>query len=488
MKKYLFILALLIICGNAWPADNSELQDLDAISSPATGDILYVVDDPTGTPASKKITIGNLLDVATDLNSSGEVVGGDADTAGTATALAANGANCAAGSYPLGVDASGAVESCTDATTEIDSAITAAASNYESATSNDIDPDRLAGDTTDDDKVDTAILDGDGTGDCGSGKVCLGDHTHSSYAPLTSPTFATSITGSYLTASEILITDGSKNIVSAAVATYPSLTELSYVKGVTSAVQTQIANILNGTTAFTDFNGAVIDSGNLASTVVTGLDAVGTFESGDTFICNEAGVGLRECDYDDLPSGAGDMAKSTYDTDANDVVDAAETLSGTGDPYVNVGGVNWNIGNYIDADAINWVNLNNAIPQNTINKTIYAPNDMTNNGWIVLWRNITGYIYTITHIQVDSDASASFSLIRATGGSDGTINWDNVQEIEPIDSTDFNEYSAINWYSDDLTSGINWATIEANSTIGINWTSSDAPNFVHITINGGLSE
>jgi len=31
----------------------------------------------------------------------------------TATALAANGANCSAGSYPLGVDASGAAESCT---------------------------------------------------------------------------------------------------------------------------------------------------------------------------------------------------------------------------------------------------------------------------------------------------------------------------------------------------------------------------------------
>jgi len=59
-------------------------------------------------------------------------------------------------------------------------------------------------------------------------------------APSTSPTFATSITGSYLTASEILITDGSKNIVSAAVATYPSLTELTYVKGVTSAIQTQL--------------------------------------------------------------------------------------------------------------------------------------------------------------------------------------------------------------------------------------------------------
>jgi hypothetical protein len=43
-----------------------------------------------------------------------------------------------------------------------------------------------------------------------------------------------------LTASEILITDANKGLTSAAVATYPSLAELAYVKGVTSAVQTQL--------------------------------------------------------------------------------------------------------------------------------------------------------------------------------------------------------------------------------------------------------
>jgi len=59
-------------------------------------------------------------------------------------------------------------------------------------------------------------------------------------AGLTSPTFGTSINGSYLTASELLVTDASKNIVSAPVATYPSLTELSYVKGLSSAIQTQL--------------------------------------------------------------------------------------------------------------------------------------------------------------------------------------------------------------------------------------------------------
>ena len=52
------------------------------------------------------------------------------------------------------------------------------------------------------------------------------------------------ITGTFnvstLTASEIVITDASKNLASAAVATYPSLTELSYAKGLTSAIQTQL--------------------------------------------------------------------------------------------------------------------------------------------------------------------------------------------------------------------------------------------------------
>ena len=43
-----------------------------------------------------------------------------------------------------------------------------------------------------------------------------------------------------LTVSEIVATDASKNLVSLAVVTYPSLTELSYVKGVSSAIQTQL--------------------------------------------------------------------------------------------------------------------------------------------------------------------------------------------------------------------------------------------------------
>lgn len=55
-------------------------------------------------------------------------------------------------------------------------------------------------------------------------------------------TFSTAPILSSLTSSQILALDGSGNIQSLAVATYPSLTELSYVKGVTSSIQTQIGN------------------------------------------------------------------------------------------------------------------------------------------------------------------------------------------------------------------------------------------------------
>lgn len=65
------------------------------------------------------------------------------------------------------------------------------------------------------------------------------------YGPIASPTFTGTVTTpaailSSETASRVAIIDASKNIKSADTATYPSLTELAYVKGVTSAIQTQL--------------------------------------------------------------------------------------------------------------------------------------------------------------------------------------------------------------------------------------------------------
>ena len=85
----------------------------------------------------------------------------------------------------------------------------------------------------------------------------------------TAPTFETSITGNYLTASELLITNASKQVVSAAVATYPSLTELTYLKGVTSAIQTQINSKGTGTVTIVSVTTANGVSGSVATDTTT---------------------------------------------------------------------------------------------------------------------------------------------------------------------------------------------------------------------------
>lgn len=59
-------------------------------------------------------------------------------------------------------------------------------------------------------------------------------------------TFSTAPILSSLTASQLLATDASKNVQSLTTSTYPSLTEISYVKGVTSYIQTQINTKLAG--------------------------------------------------------------------------------------------------------------------------------------------------------------------------------------------------------------------------------------------------
>lgn len=58
MKKLLLALFLLVPV-QLWAAD-SKVTDLTEETTPASTDILYIVDDPSGTPTSKKVTAGNL--------------------------------------------------------------------------------------------------------------------------------------------------------------------------------------------------------------------------------------------------------------------------------------------------------------------------------------------------------------------------------------------------------------------------------------------
>jgi len=74
-----------------------------------------------------------------------------------------------------------------------------------------------------------------------------------------------------LTASELVATGASKEFVSLAVATYPSLAELAYVKGVTSAIQTQMDAKVS--TTLTDTNILVGNGSNVATGVAMSGDA-----------------------------------------------------------------------------------------------------------------------------------------------------------------------------------------------------------------------
>jgi len=97
-----------------------------------------------------------------------------------------------------------------------------------------------------------------------------------------------------LTASQIVITDGSSNLASATVATYPSLTELAYVKGVTSAIQTQIdaltgAVVLKGTW---DASAGTFPGGGVAQAGWSYIVSVGGTVDGIAFTANDRIVAI----------------------------------------------------------------------------------------------------------------------------------------------------------------------------------------------------
>lgn len=69
-----------------------------------------------------------------------------------------------------------------------------------------------------------------------------------------------------LTASQLVATNASKDLLSLDTATYPSLTEISYVKGVTSAIQTQLNAKGSGTVTSVSFTGGLISVATATTT------------------------------------------------------------------------------------------------------------------------------------------------------------------------------------------------------------------------------
>jgi len=153
--------------------------------------------------------------------------------------------------------------------------------------------------------------------------------------------FASGLNISNQTASTIASFDSNKNIISLTTGTYPSLTELSYVKGLTSAVQTQIdskaaSSHTHTSSNITDFNSSVsglvnvknITAGNyinLSSTTgnytisVTGLQPSGNYSLvGHTHIISDV-TNLQTVLDGKQPSG--NYAASSHTHTASQITD-----------------------------------------------------------------------------------------------------------------------------------------------------------------------
>ena len=153
-------------------------------------------------------------------------------------------------------------------------------------------------------------------------------------------TFSTAPILSSLTVSQLLALDGSGNIQSLAVATYPSLTEVSYLKGVTSAIQTQInakgagtvtaigvttANGVSGSSSggatpnLTITLGAITPSSVNGNTITTGTGTL-TLGAGKTLTVNNS-----------LTVAGTDSTTMTFPTTSATIarIDAAQTFTGT---------------------------------------------------------------------------------------------------------------------------------------------------------------
>lgn len=137
----------------------------------------------------------------------------------------------------------------------------------------------------------------------GTGALVFAD-TPTLVSPVLGNATGTSLQLSGLTASEILATDASKNLVSLAVATYPSLAELAHVKGVTSAIQTQLNAKANSSGALTQFigngNWKVFYSDGSGDIVELELGADGTFLKSN---------GAAAAPTFATPAGSGDVSK-----------------------------------------------------------------------------------------------------------------------------------------------------------------------------------
>lgn len=296
-------------------------------------------------------------------------------SADTADALTANGANCAAGQAPLGVDASGAVESCFDVWTEAENT----SAGYISATLTEEEVEDYVGgmlggtetgisvtyqDATNDidfvvdhDTASNFVANEhiDWTADQGATNIHAGNYTDTT-CDGGSCTITNAGTAASLAANGANCAAGSYPLGVGADGAVESCTDA------TTEINTEIGNVLDGTDAFTDFNGAVIDSDNY---VADSID--------DTHI--NWGTGAGQVSTDDVTEGTNKFEGTT----------AGDYLTLTGED------IDLDVEIYTDVKCLYWEDPT-------------ADDDFTS-----VWTS-NGFASTITKIWCESDQTVNLDL------------------------------------------------------------------------------
>lgn len=332
-------------------------SDFDIVESPTNDFDISVADiisftNASTTWASATTFFGNLV---------GNVTGNLTGNADTATQLATNGANCSAGSGALGVDASGAAESCTDFEEDLSNSAglraalsdevgtgaayfvggalgTPASGNGSNLTA--LNATQLTSGTVPAARVGASHIDTiteiasglkDGTGACSSGLLCLGGHTHA---------IATEISGLASNIATWLGTPSSANLATAVTDEVGS-GALVFGTSPTITTPTFATNFTFDSVTVTGLTG--IDTGIVTGTAGSNGHCAEWDANGDLISagapCGTGGAG-----------GSGLWASTTndmviYPVDTNDIVvigtsstSSTATINGENDPLLEVDG------------------------------------------------------------------------------------------------------------------------------------------------------